>query len=106
MITQLDRIEEKLNRLLEIFDEGTEKIIIEDVVDIVDVVDVVDIVEDEEDEEESSLATTNANVSIKNNKNNHLPVDGVIVKNNKSNGKTLTIHATNDEEMKRLVLIN
>jgi len=102
MITQLDRIEEKLNRLLEIFDEGTEKIIIEDVVDIVDVVDVVDIVEDEEDEEESSLATTNANVSIKNNKNNHLPVDGVIVKNNKSNGKTLTIHATNDEEMKNI----
>ena len=83
--TQLDRIEEKLDKLLSIFDEG----VIDDVESVISVTS---------DLSKTSSSSTNKIKKI----NNHLLVDGEILDKGKTTGLTLTIHATTDDEMRNV----
>ena len=97
MISQLDRIEEKLDRLLAIFDEG--------VIDNIQPDILITPTETESDKSDSTESEKGGDedISPRHLKNNHLCVDNTKVVGNKcSNGKTLTIHARDDSEMKNV----
>lgn len=94
MTSQLDRIEEKLDRLLAIFDEG--------VIDNIQPDILITPTETESDTSDSTESVTSEKEK-RHLKNNHLCVDGTIIVGNKcSNGNTLTIHARDDSEMKNV----
>ena len=86
MISQLDRIEEKLDRLLAIFDEG--------VIDNIQPDILITPTETESDKSDSTESEKggDGDISPRHLKNNHLCVDNTKVVGNKcSNGKTLSI---------------